>query len=102
MVGSGFIAAFQSATIEIFSAKIRRGMRDRPPQPLGRRKPKSPLETPGVIAPNLGVDDARRPLAVERIENLLGGNHGHVFARFFGYARRMPAPPPIVDPPRRI
>jgi hypothetical protein len=59
MIGSGFIAAFQSATIEIFSAKIRGEMRNAPPQPLRRRKPKSPLETPGVIGPYLWLDAAR-------------------------------------------
>src|ERR1700736_3366833 len=41
-------------------------------EPLRRCKPERPLKPPGVIGPNLGVDDARRPLAVERIENLLG------------------------------
>src|SRR3982074_815072 len=41
--------------------------------PLCRCKPESPLEALGIAGPYLGVDDARRPLAVKRVENLLGG-----------------------------
>src|ERR1700738_1758333 len=39
------------------------------PPPLARRKSKSPLEPFGVGRPNPGVDDARRPLAVEHVEH---------------------------------
>ena len=79
---SGFFAVTGPATVEIFSAKIQAARacatRIRRPEPLRRRKAESPLETPGIAGPDLGVDDARRPLAVERVEKLLGGDPAHV------------------------
>src|SRR5215216_8109829 len=45
---------------------------------LFRRKPKRALEPPGVGRPHLGVNDARRSLAVQRGENLFGGDFAHI------------------------
>src|SRR6476661_5631245 len=66
---SGFFVVSGPATIEIFSAKIHAKRADvssaigRPEQLL-RRKAEGSLETPGIAGPDLGVDDARRPLAI--------------------------------------
>ena len=100
--GSGFIAAIRPATIEIFSAEIRRWRVKTPVRPLPRRKPKSPLEAPGVIRPYLGVDDARRPLAIERVQKLLGGDPAHVLPRFPGHAGRMRACEHVVELQQRM
>jgi len=102
LVRSGFIAAIGPATVEIFSAKILRKPADAPVCPLPRRKPKRPLETSAVGGPYLGVDDARRPLAVERIEDLLGGNLAHVRARFPGHPRSMRACQHVIELQQRM
>src|SRR5882757_11132428 len=72
------------------------------PTTLSRRKPEGPLETPGVGRPYFGVDDARRPLAVERVENLLGRDPAHVLARFLGDPCRMRARQHIVELQQRM
>src|SRR6516165_3350891 len=47
---------------------------------LSRRDAEGLPEAFGIVGPDLGIDDARRPLAVERIEDLLGGDTAHVLA----------------------
>src|ERR1700719_3311029 len=76
---SGFVVAIAPATVEIFSAEnpaCRPGCDGG--EPLCRRKPEHPRKALGIVRPDLGVDDARRPLAVERVEHLLGGYPAHV------------------------
>src|SRR6202048_5489704 len=49
---------------------------------LPRRKSERALEAFCVGRPYLGIDYARRPVAVERAEHLLGGDAAHIGARF--------------------
>src|SRR3981081_823794 len=72
------------------------------PTTLSRRKPEGPLETPGVGRPYFGVDDARRTLAVERVENLLGRDPAHVLARFLGDPGRVRARQHVVELQQRV
>src|ERR1700680_4954220 len=58
---SGFIAAIQPPTVEIFCLEDSQCG----PMPLPRRKSERPLETFGVVRPELGIDEARRTLGVE-------------------------------------
>src|ERR1700760_4489071 len=51
-----------------------------PPLRLTRRHPEGPREALAVMRPDLGIDDPRRPLAVERAEHLLGRDAPHVLA----------------------
>src|ERR1700682_562548 len=78
-------------------AKIPRAARCAGPKPLPRRKSERPLETLGVVRPDLGIDEARRPLAVEGIEHLLGGDPAHIFPRFPGHSGRMRARQHIIE-----
>src|SRR5260370_6955372 len=73
----------------------------RVPEALPRRKSERPLETSGVVRPDLGIDEARRPLAVEGIENLLGGDPAHIFPRFPGHPGRIRPPPHVIELPHR-
>src|SRR6266851_5261138 len=74
----------------------------RVPEALPRRKSERPLETSGVVRPNLGIDEARRPLAVEGIENLLGGDPAHIFPRFPGHPGRMRARQHVIELQQRM
>ena len=61
-----------------------------------RHKSESPLEALDVAGPNVGVDNARRPFAVERLEKLLGGDLAHVRPGF-GSLRRVRAREHIIE-----
>src|SRR4051794_33510042 len=69
---------------------------------LRRGKPESPLEAFGIAGPNYRVNDARRPLAVERIEHLLGGNPAHVGSRFSGHPGGVRAGEHVVELQQRM
>ena len=60
------------------------------------------LEALGVGRPYLGIDQARRPLAVERVENLLGGDLAHVHPRFPGHTGGVRARQHIVELQQRM
>ena len=49
------------------------------------------------MRPDFGIDDTRRPPAVERAKHLLGGNPAHIYPRFPGHARGMRACEHIVE-----
>src|ERR1700694_6234544 len=51
--------------------KISRAGRCAGPERLPRRKSERSFETLGVVRPDLGIDEARRPLAIEGVEHLL-------------------------------
>src|ERR1700729_4511248 len=70
--------------------------------PLRRGKSESALETLHIMRPHLGVDHARRPLAVERAKNLLGGNPAHIGSRLPGHARGMRAREHVVELQQRM
>src|SRR3954468_1832637 len=53
---------------------------------LPGRHAKGLLEALGIARPDLGIDDARRAFAVERLQHLLGGDAAHVLARLDGDA----------------
>ena len=55
-----------------------------------------------VMRPDLGIDDARRPLAVERVQHLLGGDAAHVLARFAGDAGGVRARQHVVELQQRM
>src|SRR5262245_5706924 len=55
------------------------------------------LEALGVQRPDLRVDDARGVLAVEGVDELLGGDAAHVDARLAGDARRVRARQHVVE-----
>src|SRR3981081_617826 len=71
-------------------------------EPLCRCKPESPLEALGIAGPYLGVDDARPPRAVKRVETLLAGYPAHVRPRFPGHSRRMRARKHIIELQQRM
>src|SRR5258708_30551664 len=71
-------------------------------EPLCRREPESPLEAPGVSGPSLGVDDTRGPLAVKRVEHLLGSYSAHVLPGLPGYPGGMRARDHIVELQQRM
>src|SRR5258707_10818783 len=54
------------------------------------------------MGPDFRVDDARRAHAVERIEDLLGGNPAHVGPRFPGHTSGMRARQHIVELKQRM
>src|SRR4051794_30839963 len=74
----------------------------RPRAPLPRRHAKGLLEALGIARPDLGIDDARRALAVERIKHLFGGDAAHVLARLDGDACGMRARQHIVELEQRM
>src|SRR5262249_56753793 len=57
-----------------------------PELPL-RPKPEGLLEPLGISRPHLRIDDAGRALAVERHDQLLGGDAAHIGARLARHAR---------------
>src|SRR6266481_8439170 len=61
-----------------------------------------PLEPFGVVRPDLGVDDTRRPLAVEGIEDLFGGDPAHVFPRLLGDTRGVGACQHVIELQQRM
>src|SRR4051794_31351750 len=69
---------------------------------LSRREPESALETFGISGPYLAVDDARRPLAVERVKHLLRGDPAHVLPRLSGHPSRMRAREHIIELKQRM
>src|ERR1700744_2980378 len=69
---------------------------------LPRRKPKRLLEPLHVMRPDFGVDDARRALAVEGVEHLLGGDPAHVLAGFMGNAGGVRARQHVVELQQRM
>src|SRR5689334_2544581 len=73
IAGSSFVAP-PKAEAEDFSI----------PFGLFRRHAERARKSLAVMRPDLGIDDARRSLAVERVENLLGGDAAHVLARLAG------------------
>src|ERR1700736_6959496 len=60
------------------------------------------LEPFGVQRPYLGVDDAGRRLAVERVDELLGGDAAHVHARLMGDAGSVRARQHVVELEQRM
>src|SRR5581483_4300197 len=64
---------------------------------LSRRETESTLKTLDVSGPDFRIDQPRWPLAVERVEHLLGGNPRHIFPRLPGDARGMGACDHIVE-----
>src|ERR1700730_7131185 len=93
--GSGFVAVDEPATAKIFSAETCASG-------LCGPYAKCPLEPFRVVRPDLGVDDARRPLAVERVENLLGRDPAHVLARLLGDPCGMRARQHVVELQQRV
>src|SRR6478736_7665111 len=69
---------------------------------LARLESKGALEAPDVSRPDLRINKARRPPAVERIQQLLRRNPCHVLPRFPGHARRMRACQHIVELQQRV
>src|SRR6266581_3839961 len=69
---------------------------------LFRRKSERPLEPLGVGRPDIRIDDARRPLAVERVEDLLGGDLAHVDPGFPGDTRGVRARQHVVELQQRM
>src|SRR6185437_2721926 len=67
--------------VDLLPAGKERRRNPSPLSPLLRGHAEGSGKALAVMRPDLGVDDARRPLAVERIQNLLGGDAAHVFAR---------------------
>src|SRR5581483_2603927 len=90
--GSSFVALVEAATGEKFSLVLR----------LFRRHPEGPREPFAVMRPDLGIDDPRRALAVERVEDLLGGDAAHVLARLAGHAGGVRARQHIVELEQRM
>src|ERR1700759_1798031 len=82
--GSSFVVADATAPEEIFSPVCVH-------QGLFRRHAKGARKSLAVMRPDLGIDDPRRPLAVERVEDLLGGDAAHVLAGLAGDAGGMRA-----------
>src|SRR5438270_9087441 len=70
--------------------------------PLPRRHAERLLEALGIARPNVGIDDAWRALAVERLQHLLGGDAAHVPARLDGDACCMRARQHIVELEQRM
>ena len=73
-----------------------------PSQRSGRREAERLFEPLDVGRPDLRVNDARRPLAVERIQHLLGGDPAHILARFLGHACGVRARQHIVELQERM
>src|SRR6266566_4280684 len=69
---------------------------------LPRSEAQCALEPLGVQRPDLGVDDARNGLAVERIDELLGGDAAHVHARLMGDAGGVRARQHVVELEQRV
>src|SRR5580658_9245812 len=63
-----------------------RSERDQSSRALPRRHAKGLLESLRIARPDFGIDDTRRTLAVECIQNLLGRDTAHVLARLDGDA----------------
>jgi hypothetical protein len=82
--------------------KIPRAARCAGPEALRRCKPERAFETLGVVRPDLGIDEARWPLAVEGIENLLGGDPAHIFPRFPGHTGRVRAHQHVIELQQRM
>src|ERR1700748_1771160 len=76
--------------------------RRRKSSPLFRGDPKSLGKALAVMRPDFGIDDARRPFAIERIEDLLGGDAAHVLARLARDAGGMRARQHIVELQQRM
>src|SRR5947209_16634076 len=64
---------------------------------LPRRHSERVLEALRINRPDLRIDDARRALAVDRIQNLLGGDAAHVLARLDRDASRVRACQHVVE-----
>src|SRR5690348_15488350 len=64
---------------------------------LFRRHAERAREALAIMRPDLGIDDPRRSLAVERVKNLLGGDAAHVLARLAGDACGVRARQHIVE-----
>src|SRR2546428_405535 len=62
-----------------------------------RPEPEGLLEPFGISRPHLRIDDAGRALAVERHDELLGGNAAHIGARFARHARGVGARDHVVE-----
>src|SRR6185437_15183998 len=84
-------SAARKAVVLLPGAKRARGNLLPAPTPSGRLDSESTGKTLAIMRPDLGVNDARRPLAVERVKDLLRGDPSHVLARFPGDTRRMRA-----------
>ena len=82
------------------SGRIQR-VTDNPPT-LSRCKSEGPLKTLDVIGPDFRIDDAWRPLAIERVKHLLGGYPRHVLPRLPGHPRGMRARQHIVELQQRM
>src|SRR5258708_32562065 len=61
-----------------------------------------PLEPFCVVRPDLGVNDARRPLAVEGIDDLFGGDPAHVFPRLLCDTRGVGACQHVIELQQRM
>src|ERR1051326_7995918 len=70
--------------------------------PLPRGEAQCALEPLRVQRPDLGVDDAGRRLAVERVDELLGGDAAHVHARLMGDAGGVRARDHVVELQQRV
>src|SRR3979409_217096 len=66
------------------------------------REPECLLEPLGIARPHLRIDDARRALAIERHDQLLGGDPAHIGAGLAGDARRVRARNYIVELQQRM
>src|SRR6516225_10081204 len=72
-----------------------------PALPL-RPKPEGLLEPLGIGRPHLRIDDAGRALAVERHDELLGGDAAHIGARLARHARGVGARDHVVELQQRM
>src|ERR1700740_3659586 len=70
--------------------------------PLPRGEAQCALEPLRVQRPDLGVDDAGRRLAVERVDELLGGDAAHVHPRLMRDAGGMRARQHVVERQQRM
>src|SRR6478735_6341723 len=87
--GSGFVVGRKVPAGEIFS-------------PSDGLHAKGLCKSLAVMRPDLGIDDARRALAVERVQDLLGCDPAHVLARLAGDARGMRARQHVVELKERM
>src|SRR2546423_8051136 len=71
-------------------------------EPLRRGESEGAFEASGVGRPHLGIDDAWRSLAIERVKHLLRGYPAHVLPRFPGHPSGVGACDHIVELQHRM